>query len=491
MSILSENNEITTESLLMSLYATLHDSKDSIEREEKLFLQYSQLFSKLLSEVLEKIDQKLYEDVYKKQGYRVCRRDSRTIYCLWGELTYKRRLLKNRQGKNLYPLDKKLGFEPRKRYSLAVSKRISEAMGTTTSRHASELIQELTPIAISHQTVVATKNKNGKKVKEYQAAKAAEVPDKKETPSDGILVIEGDGIVLKGKGGKKEELHRLQIYTGVKKVGNRTELTGRHCFSSLDRKNLVEQVNRFIHNHYNLEETTVLSNGDGGAGYQCGDFAYMADGCKRHFHFLDRYHVNEKIRTRLSFCRKDLVERIIRELSEASDIRPLIPVWIDTAGSQAKTDKDVEEIERLRAYLERNADYIPSLKQRGIKTSIHLGTAETNHRSYSYRLKRQGRVWSHQGLEYMAAVLTAKKNGELDEALLYEAAGKNYKKNDRALKKATGIAKKEAKAQIQAKNVAKRHISRGYRPGCVEGRIACYGPSSSPMGRLAAAIQNY
>ena len=32
--------------------------------------------------------------------------------------------------------------------------------------------------------------------------------------------------------------------------------------------------------------------------------------------------------------------------------------------------------------------YIPSLSQCGIHTEIHLGTVETNHRCYSYRMKR-------------------------------------------------------------------------------------------------------
>ena len=100
--------------------------------------------------------------------------------------------------------------------------------------------------------------------------------------------------------------------------------------------------------------------------------------------------------------------------------------------SQAQTSKDEEKVERLRAYLKKNAEYMPTIKQRGIRTNIHLGTAETNHRSYSYRLKRQGRVWSHKGLENMAAVLTAQKNDELNKALLYKANGTNYKKKDRA-----------------------------------------------------------
>ena len=68
--------------------------------------------------------------------------------------------------------------------------------------------------------------------------------------------------------------------------------------------------------------------------------------------------------------------------------------------------------------------YIPSLSQCGIHTEIHLGTAETNHRFYSYRMKRQGRSWSSEGMECMVWVLTARKNKTLTQALLYHANGK-------------------------------------------------------------------
>ena len=149
---------------------------------------------------------------------------------------------------------------------------------------------------------------------------------------------------------------------------------------------------------------------------------------------------------------------------------------IRTGRSCARTEADLEEVDKLQSYLERNAPYIPSLSQRGIHTEIHLGTAETNHRFYSYRMKRQGRSWSSEGMEYMVWVLTARKNKTLTQALLYHANGKSYKKMDRAMHKAV------VHAECRMRN---------YRPGCLEGRIGVYGASSSPMGRLASAIQKY
>lgn len=83
-------------------------------------------------------------------------------------------------------------------------------------------------------------------------------------------------------------------------------------------------------------------------------------------------------------------------------------------------------------------------------------------------MKRQGRSWSSEGMEYMVWVLTARKNKTLRQALLYHANGKSYKKMDRAMHKAA----------VQAER-----RMRNYR--CLEGRIGVYGVSSSLMGRLA------
>lgn len=192
-------------------------------------------------------------------------------------LTYTRRLLQ-KEGKSFYPLDCKMGFESRKHYSLGMIEQIVESVAITTSRSASELLQSLAGITISHQSVISLKNYAGKKAKAYEKAFVEEKTDKKPVQPE-IIAIEGDGIILKNKKkGDVSEVHRLQVYEGVRKNGNRTEL-----------------------------------------------FA-MAEGCLDHQHFRDCYHVHRKIRTRLSFCKRELVDRIIRELHQTDDIMKRIPV---------------------------------------------------------------------------------------------------------------------------------------------------------------------
>ena len=487
MDIITKTGEFWSEKAIGAVISIIKESKDSIEAERKIEHWFAKVNCQLMAEVLECIDEELYQ-IYKAQWWRVARRDSRTIYCRYGELTYTRRLLQ-KDGKSFYPLDHKMGFEPRKHYSLGMIEQIVEAVAITTARSASELLQNLAGITISHQSVIALKNYAGEKAKAYEKTLAEE--NKAESPAQPeIIAIEGDGVILKNKKkGGVSEVHRLQVYEGVRKNGNRVELVGLHCFASTNRKELFAMVKSYLLGNYDLSKTTVLSNGDGGSGYQFKDFDQLVEGCQDHQHFRDCYHVHEKIRTRLSFCNRKLVDRIIWGLHRTDDIMKQIPVWMDTARSCARTEADLEEVDRLQSYLERNAPYIPSLSQRGIHTEIHLGTAETNHRFYSYRMKRQGRSWSSKGMEHMVWVLTARKNKTLTQSLLYHASGKNYKKMDRAMHKAAVQA--ERKIAQNGMNAAQKRKVKEYRPGCLEGRIGAYCSSSSPIGALALAIQNY
>ena len=70
-------------------------------------------------------------------------------------------------------------------------------------------------------------------------------------------------------------------------------------------------------------------------------------------------------------------------------------------------------------------------------------------------MKRQGRSWSSEGMEYMVWVLTARKNKTLRQALLYHANGKSCKKMDRAMQKAV------VQAERRMRNY--RMLGRAYR----------------------------
>ena len=138
MDIITEIGEIWSENAIGAVISIIKKSDDSIESERKLTHWLEEMNCQLIAMALERIDAELYQ-IYKAQGWHVARRDSRTIYCRYGKLTYTRRLLQ-KNGKNFYPLDRKMGFEPRKHYSLGMIERIVEAVAITTARSASELL---------------------------------------------------------------------------------------------------------------------------------------------------------------------------------------------------------------------------------------------------------------------------------------------------------------------------------------------------------------
>lgn len=461
----------------------LDHRQNTLELEYAIFHLIMSFACAIIGVLFEYIDEQFYESV-KGQGYQVERRDERTINFLFGMVTFKRRRIRKPGEKGFYLLDRRLGFPKGKRYSGAVIKAAAELSTTMVTQSVANAFQMLTPVTMSHQTVTSLMHYLGKAAGEYEDSVARGLIKDKATSEATVLAIEGDGLMLGVKDGKKKELHRIQIYENVVEKGSRRILVKSRLFADTDKATLRERVSLYLDNYFRLGHLTVISNGDGGSGYDKRGFQGICWGCREHIHVRDDFHVNKKIRERLSFCPKVLVDEIIRELKSLNTVDKVmrkIPLWLDTAVSHVRKESlnhDMEQIERLRAYLERNATCLKSLVRIEQQTNIRLGTAESNHRIYSYRMKRQGRSWSEEGLKAMANLITARKNGELDKALLYGIKGQYVHR----------IEEEVTEAIIRIKERA--GIKSNYRPGMIVGRIGVYGPSSSPMGALARALVN-
>ena len=257
----------------------------------------------------------------------------------------------------------------------------------------------------------------------------------------------------------------------MRQEGKRRGLIGSHYVSGFSAKEARDALEAYLADHYDLRETIVLSNSDGGAGYGKEAFDEIIGKVKRHEHFRDKYHVNRKLKERLAGSDP----RLAKELREAvrSHDKEKTEACLDTLESMAKSEMESENISRLRGYLERNWDYLQTPEQRGLAgCSGCLGTCESNHRLYSYRMKKQGRAWGDEGGAAMARILTEIKNGDLREAL---AARKEYAhKPSHDFKGAVRAALKKAK-----------HVA---HEGVRHGRIVVDAPSSSAIGRLARLV---
>ena len=463
------------ETIVPELIEIIKGAKNSIESEEGIRHYFEDLACKAVGKAWEQIDAELARN-YKAKGWRTERRDERTIQTSYGAVTFKRRLMKKEgEKKSTYPLDHELGIRPYQRYTVYMEYIVAQIGAKSVYRTTAAAVNALSPVTMSHQQVSHIIRDVGQKCKEREESQREAWPEGgSELKKPELLLIEGDGLVIRrqGKGKKKaNEIHRYQIAEGVEQNGKRRELVGTHYVAEPSAKEARESLEAYLANHYDLRDTIVLSNSDGGAGYGKEAFDEIIGKAKRHEHFRDRYHVNRKLKERLS--RSD--RRLSKELKEAVQAhdRERMEICMDTLESMAKDGQEADNLARLRGYLERNWEYLETPEQRGLgEYSGSLGTCESNHRLYSYRMKKQGRAWGDEGGEAMVRILTAMKNGDLREAM---AAKEDF----------VCVPSRDFKGAVKAALKKAKHAA---HEGVRHGGIVVDAPSSSPIGRLARMI---
>lgn len=67
-----------------------------------------------------------------------------------------------------------------------------------------------------------------------------------------------------------------------------------------------------------------------------------------------------------------------------------------------------------QAYLMSHWEAIKPLNLRSLGISDDVGTCESGHRFYSYRIKKQGRNRKNRGMSHLVAMMTAQKNGTFE-----------------------------------------------------------------------------
>ena len=116
------------------------------------------------------------------------------------------------------------------------------------------------------------------------------------------VFIEGDGLHIAGRQSDKPVIHRVLVHEGVKADKKRHELIEPLAFFSVKSSHeAFEQAAVYLDQTYDLKQSIVISNSDGGSGYEADRFEAIIGMCRRHEHFRDKFHVHRKIKTRLSF----------------------------------------------------------------------------------------------------------------------------------------------------------------------------------------------
>lgn len=75
----------------------------------------------------------------------------------------------------------------------------------------------------------------------------------------------------------------------------------------------------------------------------------------------------------------------------------------------AEDEIDKEKVRRLQCYLNQKRDY---MAQPG------MGTGKSNHRVFTFRMKKQGQHWGKRGGQAIIKILWGLKNGDLAKAMM-------------------------------------------------------------------------
>ena len=247
----------------------LEESATFLEAEilfEELFRQKAE---ECFQECMERLDKKCIQS-YKDQGYEMDSVRKRTMQFTFGTVEFSRRRVRKKGEKSLIPLDKFLQLSPRSRNSPLVEMKAAQMASDGVYRKAADAINLLTNFSLSHSAIHSITQRVGQKVQEWTEQKpSSNVTMMKEKRKVPVLFIEGDGLLLtRRKGKERAELHRVQIHEGVAKKGKRPVLVNSMMFESAESsQKAFKRASGWIEATYDLRNTVIISNSDGGSGY--------------------------------------------------------------------------------------------------------------------------------------------------------------------------------------------------------------------------------
>jgi hypothetical protein len=383
----------------------------------------------LARQMMGKAIMELEEELFKRKGKELesIRFVKRTISTKVGNIDIRRRLYKDKEtGENIYLLDKKLGLRKRKRVSGGYLKLLVTLANKMTYRQVEEVLDEAGFPHLSHETVFNEVRAFGERESERIKREKDEIftegkypqVEEKEVP---LLFIEADGIMV---GSQEKEKERIEIKFGLIHEGweftsptkKRKKLKEPQIVAGVYNKveDFYEELSYKVSGRYNLEDTTVVLNGDGASWIQQTSKEYFPGLIVQ----LDRYHIKKDISL---YFGREVAEGLCKVLADGRK-----RVFLDTLESLVCEGETVENrikrqslVNHFKKYEEHLLDYRYKIQPEIKKDNLYgMGAVESYvGKNVARRMKNQGMSWSIKGADAMVRILMLKHNKELKKRL--------------------------------------------------------------------------
>lgn len=371
----------------------------------------------------------------------------------------------------MFYLDKELAIETRRRLSPYYRQMMALVAQTTTMRNTATVLNLLFDSGVTVDSVMHAVHEPGAPIKEAtrhneQAVVSRYVPT--------TLTVEGDAFVIKLKSHEAKqahwaEVHHFRVYERIK-----GKIVNRHDFLELGNLNRIRaRVSDYLDRHYKPNDQTIFLASDGGPGYDPQAMMALLPANAHGEYFIDRYHCLRKIEVTLGHDNKltPLALKAIRQYDQTT-----LTAVLDIYESFELSSKQLDDLERLRNYLHQNWDYLSSPKQRNYYGIGMIGSIESAHRAFTYRMKKQGKTWTKNGAQAMLNLIEARVNGHLENSL------------EQILKQEMKLPEVDKATLLQEVKIKMRPLLRKIPPrpsqGSINGRIYIDAPSSNSIGRL-------
>ena len=364
----------------------------------------------------------------REAGLRVVRKRAVWYRTCLGEVQVERTCYRDKDGGYRYLLDELLGMGFHRHTSLRVT---GMALGLAVQmafRRASEVLESLTGIRLSHQTIHNQLARTADPHLDRQDRETRDYLESGVLPESAgrnvsRLMVEADGVILSLQ---QENLRRAEVklgiaYEGWAKVGaDRYRTVGKTCFA--DTGSGHEQWAGMmvkLQQRYDMGSVTdVIAGGDGATWIREG-----ADDLGARFQ-LCRYHLNRELC--LALGQRRGVIRAVRESCRQGQA-DTADTLLARVGALVDGD-EAQRIVRLRSYIAGNAsglgDYRLGLGEAG-KGLRRLGAIEGNvDKLIVRRMKNQGMNWKLRGIRRMLCLRFLYLEGRLDDRQIYQATAK-------------------------------------------------------------------
>ncbi|MDC6114748.1 ISLre2 family transposase [Limosilactobacillus reuteri] len=343
--------------ILTEIEQNLVKSGSLFEAEQIILKGVLELGQAIMQNFLESLDRSLKSQT--PANYQVINKQPQTLNFIFGPVTFQRRYYQAGTKKREFYLDQQLKIKPRRRLSPHYLMMMAKIAQTTTMRNTADILNLVFDSGITADSVMHA----------------------------------------------------------VHELGNQiaNQIINRHDFLSVGHQGRLEaRLSDYLARHYKLAGQTVFLASDAGPGYEPAKLLSLVPQGAHGEYFLDRYHCLQKIEHTLG-RHNELAMRAIKAVRHHDQAE--LTIILDTYESQNLTEKQADDLMRLRKYLQRNWRYILSPQMRGFKDIHLIGSVESSHRAFTYRMKKQGKSWTEQGAKAMIGLIEARMNGELQASL--------------------------------------------------------------------------